>query len=32
MIEGTSINSHIDEFSYILLDLANMEIKYEDED
>lgn len=32
MIEGTSIKSHIDEFSYILLDLANMEIKYEDED
>jgi hypothetical protein len=32
MAEGTSIKSHIDKFSSILLDLANMEINYEDED
>jgi hypothetical protein len=32
MAEGMSIKPHVDEFSSILLDLANMEIKYEDKD
>ncbi|MCV4608000.1 retrotransposon gag domain-containing protein, partial [Escherichia coli] len=30
--EGTSIVKHLDEFNKIILDLKNMDIKFEDED
>lgn len=32
MQEGTSIQSHLDEFNSILIDLENLEVKLEDED
>lgn len=32
MEEGTSIQSHLDEFNTILIDLENMDIKIDDED
>ena len=32
MVEGTSLKSHIDEFNSILIDLENLDIKYEEED
>ena len=32
MVEGTSLRIHIDEFTSIMIDLENFEIKYEEED
>ena len=32
MVEGTSLGTHIDEFTSIIIDLKNLEIKYEEED
>ena len=32
MVEGTSLRTHIDEFTSIMIDLENFEIKYEKED
>ena len=32
MVEGTSLRTHIDEFTSIIIDLENLEIKYEEED
>ena len=30
--EGTSIQNHLDEFNYIILDLKSLDVKIEDED
>ncbi|WRX08983.1 Integrase [Theobroma cacao] len=32
MSEGTSVNTHIDEFNRVILDLKNIDVKIEDED
>ena len=32
MVESISIKSHIDDFSSIIIDLENMDLKIEDED
>ena len=32
MVEGTSLRTHIDEFTSIMIDLENFEIKYDEEE
>ena len=32
MVEGTSIKSHLDDFSLVIMDLKNMDVKIEDKD
>jgi len=32
MSEGTPIQSHLDEFNFIIIDLENLDVKIDDED